>query len=47
MTWLLYENADEATQVFVGVILIFSITFVVGANIYFWISDKIKYTKQK
>ena len=47
MTWLVYENADESTQIFVGILLILAITFVVGANIYFWVSDKIKKTKQK
>lgn len=47
MTWLVYDNADEATQIFVGVILILAITFVIGANIYFWVSDKIKNSKEK
>jgi len=47
MTWLVYENADEATQIFVGVLLILAITFVIGVNIYFWICDKIKNSKQK
>jgi hypothetical protein len=47
MTWLVYESADESTQIFVGVLLILAITFVISANIYFWIYDKIKNSKQK
>jgi len=46
MEWLVYKNSDEATQIFVGVLLILSIVFVIGANIYFWITDKIKNSKQ-
>jgi len=46
MEWLVYENSDEATQIFVGVLLILSITFVIGANIYFWVIDRIKNSKQ-
>jgi len=42
MTWLVYENSDDATQVFVGLLLIASIVFLIGANLYFWIKDKIK-----
>jgi FlaG/FlaF family flagellin (archaellin) len=47
MTWLVYENADESTQIFIGVLLILAITVVIGANIYFWVYDKIKKSKQK
>jgi len=46
MEWLVYENSDEATQIFVGVLLILSITFVIIANIYFWVIDRIKNSKQ-
>jgi len=46
MEWLVYENSDESTQIFVGVLLILSITFVIGANIYFWVIDRIKNSKQ-
>jgi hypothetical protein len=42
MIWLIYENADEPTQIFAGVILITSMVFLIGANIYFWIKEKIK-----
>lgn len=42
MTWLIYENADEATQIFVGVLVIASIVFLMGANLYFWIKEKMK-----
>ncbi len=42
MAWLVYDSADEATQIFLGVLLILAITFVIGANIYFWLRDKIK-----
>jgi hypothetical protein len=42
MEWLIYKNSDEATQIFVGVLLILVTTFVIGANIYFWVSNKIK-----
>lgn len=45
MAWLAYENVDESTQIFVGILLILAITFVVSVNIYFWVSDNIK--KQK
>lgn len=47
MTWVVYNSADESTQIFVGIILILAITVIVGANIYFWVSDKIKNSKQK
>jgi hypothetical protein len=47
MEWLVYENSNESTQIFVGILLIISIVFVIGANIYFWICDKIKNSKQK
>jgi hypothetical protein len=46
MEWLVYENSNESTQIFVGVLLIISIVFVIGANIYFWIIDRIKNSKQ-
>jgi hypothetical protein len=47
MPWIVYENADESAQIFAGVLLILTITFVIGANIYFWVCDKIKKSKQK
>ena len=40
--WLIYENADESTQIFGGVLWILAITFVISVNIYIWISDKLK-----
>jgi hypothetical protein len=46
MEWLVYENSNESTQIFIGVLLILSITVVIGANIYFWVYDKIKNSKQ-
>ena len=42
MEWLVYENSDDSTQIFIGTLLILSIIFIIGANIYFWISKKIK-----
>lgn len=42
MEWLVYENSDEATQTFIGVIIIISIILVIVANIYYWIINKFK-----
>jgi hypothetical protein len=46
MTWLVYENADELTKIFVGMLLILAMITIIGLNIYFWISDKIKKRKK-
>jgi len=46
MEWLIYENSDDATKVFVGVLLIVAIAFVIVINVYYWVSDKIKKYKQ-
>ena len=45
MEYLVYENSSEATKLFIGSLLILSILFVIGTNIYFWVSDKIKNKK--
>lgn len=42
MVYLIYENNDEKTQVFIGMIVIGVICFVILANIYYWIKDKLK-----
>jgi hypothetical protein len=39
MEWLVYENTDSSTQIFVGVILITSIIVLVGLNIYYWLKN--------
>jgi len=47
MTWLVYDNSDEATQVFVGTIVMLVMLFVFGVSAYYWVSDKIKNRKNK
>jgi len=47
MEYLVYTNSDDATQIFVGILLIVGIAIVIGANIYYWISDLIKKYKNK
>lgn len=42
MTWLIYDNADESTQIFAGVLVIVSMVFLIGVNAYFWLKEKIK-----
>lgn len=40
MMWYFYQNADEPTQMFAGVVIIISIVFLVGANLFFWLQEK-------
>jgi hypothetical protein len=47
MIWYLYENADDRTQAFFGVVLVLFIAFILIASAYFWVRDKIKKSKQK
>jgi hypothetical protein len=42
MPWVIYDSADEPTQIFVGILLILSMVFLGGINLYFWIKEKIK-----
>jgi uncharacterized protein YpmB len=42
MNWIFYDNADESTQIFIGVLLILFITIIIVANVFFWLADKIK-----
>jgi|LakMenEpi03Aug12_release.lakeMendotaPanAssembly.Ray.scaffolds.fasta_scaffold246852_4 hypothetical protein len=42
MVWYFYTNADESLQIFIGILLIIAIVFLLFANIYFFISEKIK-----
>lgn len=42
MTWLVFENSDDKTQLFISIILILFISFIILGNIYFWIKEKIK-----
>lgn len=42
MTWYIYNNADEQTQIFVGILLILAILFVMISGLYFWIKGKKK-----
>ena len=42
MVWYFYTNADESLQIFFGILLIIAIVFLLFANIYFFISEKIK-----
>jgi hypothetical protein len=45
MMWLIYDNADEHTQVFMGsVIIIASFALLIG-SFYFWAKDKISKEK--
>lgn len=45
MTWYFYQQADESTQIFIGVVLIAAIVFVLAANLFFWIQERIKKRK--
>ncbi len=42
MAWYFYQNADEPTQIFIGIVLIAAVVFLIGANLFFWIQNKIK-----
>lgn len=42
MTWILFENADEATQMFYSVVTFFFVCFLLVANLIFWIRNKFK-----
>jgi hypothetical protein len=42
MPWVIYNSAGEATQIFAGILVILSMIFLMGANLYFWIKEKIK-----
>lgn len=42
MAWVVYENSDELTQVFVGVFLLLVLTTMFGLAAIFWIKEKIK-----
>lgn len=45
MEYVVYQNTNEPTQIFVGVVLISALVANIGLVIYFWISDKIKNRK--
>lgn len=40
--YLIYDNSDELTQLFVGVLLIIFLTYIISANFYYWVKDKFK-----
>lgn len=40
MPWLVYENLDEMTQVFVGCLIILGIAVILLGNLYFWVREK-------
>jgi len=42
MEYLVYTSADESTQFFVGILLITFLSFIIFANFYFWVSDRMK-----
>jgi hypothetical protein len=42
MVWYIYDNSDEATQIFFGYVIIALILILIGANLYFWIKEKLK-----
>ena len=33
MPWVIYNSADEATQIFAGILVILSMIFLMGANL--------------
>ena len=37
-----WENAHESTKIFFGAVIVLGILFLAIANLYFWISEKIK-----
>ena len=41
MTWLIYQNSDEMTQLFFGVLVILAMIFLIVVNVYFWVRDQI------
>jgi hypothetical protein len=47
MEWLIYNNSDDLTQIFVGILLILAMTFVIGLNIYYFIKELKIFCKHK
>ncbi len=42
MSWLVYQNLDEKTQLFVGTLLIMVMMIIMVSNIIIWICNRIK-----
>lgn len=47
MTYWVYTNSDSSTQLFIGILLIVSLSIVMIGGMYLTISDFIKKRKQK
>lgn len=45
MVWLLYDNADDKTQLFMGCVLIAACVFLMGVAIWIWIEERFKRKK--